>query len=475
VAASWSASVVGHRPPLGAPDGAIYVRGMGRSIKRCIGLRVRRVGLISGVLWLLVICVPNYAAAQAAAVVASVEVVVEDYPEAPGQTNGFATMVHRTFLVQPDGTRIRVKGVHAFKTGDKVTFTKDKLHGKPPKAEPVLTEATIDVIDLTLVPSSGLPAATIVKWSLLVINTPSHPAGWLSAQAEQDTMANVDAFWRSGSFGAFGITGTVYEATIAEPDPSICGYLSITSAGQAVLAAQGITAGPYIHTVFPSKSACGWGGLAYVGGYQSWGNGGLWTIQHEGGHNLGMGHSGFYKRNNGSFSNDAYGDSYDPMGQCCDGPRQQYNAAQKVQILKWLTSQIVTASGTYTLAPYEGTTGTRVLEFLPQAGSSSIYPHSYVESRANYSGAVIVHWGTSIWDVDPGSPDVRVLAPGVSTVLDTGETLTTISSGATGATIQVVFPGDPGGMVAPTAVQWTPSGGSVPIPTAPTAVTWSPQ
>lgn len=70
---------------------------------------------------------------------AVVEHRIEDYADASGK---MTHAIERTFLVMPDGTRLRLKGVTLLKTGDTVKVKKAKIR-KPQKAHaaPERTEA----------------------------------------------------------------------------------------------------------------------------------------------------------------------------------------------------------------------------------------------------------------------------------------------------------------------------------------------
>jgi hypothetical protein len=146
-----------------------------------------------------------------------------------------------------------------------------------------------------------------------------------------------------------------------------------TSTGNALATAAGYALGNYQHYVyvFPSLSACGWAGLAYVGGPQSYINGYNYTsvYGHELGHNFGLLHAGSLTCANkvigGSCSVTEYGDQFDIMG---NSSTMHINAQQK-DYLGWLpTSSVLTqsaGSGTYALTPVELGGGTTYAVTVP--------------------------------------------------------------------------------------------------------------
>jgi hypothetical protein len=95
-----------------------------------------------------------------------------------------------------------------------------------------------------------------------------------------------------------------------------CPYYEIGEAANAALAAADIDVWGYDHRTYyiPDGIECSWGGLAEVGGGNSWMYSSTGPIlAHELGHNLGMSHSSTDDNNDGQIESE-YGDTGDIMG-----------------------------------------------------------------------------------------------------------------------------------------------------------------
>ena len=142
--------------------------------------------------------------------------------------------------------------------------------------------------------------------------------------------------------------------------------------------------------VFPDVPACGWSGLAEIGGPHVWINGDFEVpvIAHELGHNLGISHAG-------GLSCTASGVAA-PMGDACTIDRTHYQLPQYADpfdamgnwpvlrqmnmehklalgLLPASAVQTVVASGTYQLAPMETLGPSVELLRLPKPGGGSYF------------------------------------------------------------------------------------------------------
>ena len=90
--------------------------------------------------------------------------------------------------------------------------------------------------------------------------------------------------------------------TLATPTTA-CNYPTWASLAKTAAAVNGFNAANYDHVIylFPAQSSCGWAGLAYMPGKDSWVNGELSVrvTAHELGHNLGLNHAGSWDCTNG--------------------------------------------------------------------------------------------------------------------------------------------------------------------------------
>jgi hypothetical protein len=167
------------------------------------------------------------------------------------------------------------------------------------------------------------------------------------------TGSTVNTSFRESSRDLVGFTGMV-AGPFAIPysaSASTCDYGGWASAADAAARSAGIDLTQYqrVSYVTPKASACGWGGLAYMPGRQSWvqycGSTGIYT--HELGHNLSLHHAGTPTAE--------YGDGSDPMG----GARNVRNNAANQVMAGWLpTGSVVDvfAGGSYAVAALDAAT-----------------------------------------------------------------------------------------------------------------------
>jgi hypothetical protein len=172
-----------------------------------------------------------------------------------------------------------------------------------------------------------------------------------------------------------------------------CNYGTWASAADS---AAGVSSGYRMYVLAPS--GCGWGGLAYIGGSQSWINGSNWGWQlaysHEFGHNLGMHHA--------TAGGSEYADHSCTMGNSSLPPH--LNAPHHVE-MGWMGNGTVTtlSGGTqsYSLTALElSATATQIVQ-IPKTDTGGYYYVSYrapialdatnLESGYLY-GTSIHHW-----------------------------------------------------------------------------------
>jgi hypothetical protein len=141
-----------------------------------------------------------------------------------------------------------------------------------------------------------------------------------------------------------------------------CNWSQWGAAADSAATAAGVNLSLYQHKIYVISSAtqtdCGWAGLAYVGGSQSYVSEpqSMMVYAHELGHNLNMAHAGTDPEND-NVMNAEYGDSSDPMGS--SRAVHNFNGPHTHQ-MGWFNAftnavQSVTASGLYSIAPIGNT------------------------------------------------------------------------------------------------------------------------
>jgi hypothetical protein len=123
--------------------------------------------------------------------------------------------------------------------------------------------------------------------------------------------ATVNNNYRESSRGVVSFSGrAIGPFTINYTSAGSCDYSGWAAAANAAAKAAGFDPALYqrVNYVTPSNSSCGWTGLAYMPGKQSWVQacGATGVFSHELGHNLSLHHA--------STPSSEYGDGSDPMG-----------------------------------------------------------------------------------------------------------------------------------------------------------------
>ncbi|HVG68520.1 MAG TPA: hypothetical protein VM785_10015, partial [Gaiellales bacterium] len=191
--------------------------------------------------------------------------------------------------------------------------------------------------------------------------------------------------------------------------PTSCNYTAWANLARTAAAASGFSAGGYQHVmyVFPRQTVCGWAGLAYLPGTESWINGDLSVrvTGHELGHNLGLHHAGSWFCTNASNQAvaissacqlDEYNDPWDVMGALGSRHNHGWNL-QRLGVLQASNVQTVSASGTYTMSSALSSTTDPTTLRIPRtyAAGGSVQDWYYLETRK--SGGVFDNFSLSDW------------------------------------------------------------------------------
>ena len=257
------------------------------------------------------------------------------------------------------------------------------------------------------------------------------------------TSNSVHDLYRETSVGNVTFTGATYGPyTIAANSTDACDYGTWGTQLANAAAAQGINLSAYARKLYvlPAASACGFSGVANVGGTNTnawvFSCGATDLMAHELGHNLTFRHA--------STPSSTYGDNSDVMG-ISGMALRQLNAPNKVRA-GWIPSthvRDVGASGTFTLSPTAAVNPPYPQALtLPKPDTSDSY---YISLRqgigydrnlgSSYLNRVSVHRGTS-----SSMPTYLMAALGAGqsyTDATNGYTFTVNSIGTDSATVSV--------------------------------------
>jgi chitodextrinase len=205
---------------------------------------------------------------------------------------------------------------------------------------------------------------------LLVKFSAAQAEPWTIAQAQATVFSasnSVASYFAEESYGLLTVTGDVFGYYTISIDTSQCDYLDIGTKARAAATAAGVNLANYtqIQYAFPNLASCGWAGLAYVPGRDSWINNALnlRVSAHELSHNFGVHHASTISCSEGGVrvtlsSNAAnctsseYGDPFSIMGAA--STRHTHN--QQLASMGWITGsglQTITTAGSYTFGAAE--------------------------------------------------------------------------------------------------------------------------
>jgi hypothetical protein len=330
---------------------------------------------------------------------------------------------------------------------------------------------------------------------------------YTTSTAHNMIFTTVNDFDRENSQNQIWFTGDVAGWFTITAASTACDYNAIRTQAQAAAQAAGVSLSNYRRFIYAfPNNACTWWGLGQVGGSttHAWINGSLAlrVAAHELGHNLGVYHSNALECGTTTLgsacSTIEYGDPADIMGN--SGLVAHFNAFQKER-MGWLNygSSLpiltVQGDGVYSIEPYAGLgTGPKALKILKSVDSLGRRTFYYVEQRVatgadsplstrpGLTNGVIIHTGseatgnssltldmtpeTAAW-TDAALPVGRSFHDPAS-----GVTITAISVGAGGATVDVQL-GDLACVAAAPSVAFSPAQGPLVAAGAPVNYTLS--
>ena len=184
------------------------------------------------------------------------------------------------------------------------------------------------------------------------------PEPFARADVQHIVFDDVDAFYRSMSYGKVSLAGAVTPWLHAFDAPVACNLAEVRAGGMTALAGAGYDVSAFDRIVFvhPEQN-CPWSGVTQAATVFLNGAVTTYLVAHELGHSFGLGHSNLTDCKRHGCGALEYGDPYDTMGVGTG----DFNAKAKYD-LGWLTNVTRPArNGTYVLAPIERTSA------LPQA------------------------------------------------------------------------------------------------------------
>jgi hypothetical protein len=350
------------------------------------------------------------------------------------------------------------------------------LSGKRVRVRGTRTATALDADSATQVATTSAQAvlSPVRRIAVVMLHTKgstTEPVTVAQAQANFFGATNSVAHWfTETSGGAVSVTGQVYGYYDSAYAPSGCTNLSsvlssFLNEAAARAAADGYVASNYDHLVVYTPaftgSGCGFSGVAWVGANGVLLNGTIsrGVATHELGHNLGLWHAGTLDCGaqvvGGTCTRYDYGDPFDVMGQA--SANRQFNAPHKATV-GWIPApQVMTAtSGTQTVTltssaqPVDGAT----LLVKVRAPNGTTYGVEKRSSSGTYDTGMFGVWvrllgfagtdDTQLLDMTPATTsfsDGNLAAGMTFTDSANGVTITTLSEGATSASVRVVIGG----------------------------------
>jgi chitodextrinase len=300
-------------------------------------------------------------------------------------------------------------------------------------------------------------------------DTPATAALVSSATARSvvfDSASSVNRYYQDASYGQLSLAGDVFGTFTIPSANTGCNWRSWGNEARSAASAAGVPLASFQYTVyvFPFAPGCGWSGLAYMPGSESWINNAmsLRVVAHELGHNFGTHHASTYACGAAVYassgcSTSEYGDPFTVMG---SSSQRLHTAFSRAEFGHLTDTLAVTASGSYTLAPV-GLSGTSPRQLRISRGGGN---YLYLEFRqplgvfddfaatdpavtgvtVRFNTAFNTYSQTKLLDAHPGGSfsDAPFRAGESWTDPVSGVKITVVSVSPAGAGVTIQFGGD---------------------------------
>ncbi len=330
---------------------------------------------------------------------------------------------------------------------------------------------------------SGVKSVAVVLFDFADAPTVQPPSAATVRSVVFDGATSVNAYYQDASYGQLSLQGAVFGPYTIPSANTGCDWRTWGTQARNTAIAAGAPLSTYQYTVyaFPSAPACGWAGLAYMPGTESWINNAmnLRVVAHELGHNFGTHHASTLACGTAVFASSGcatseYGDPFTVMG---SASQRLHTAYARAEFGHLADTQTVAASGAFTLAPADFAAGTQPRQIRIARGDGTYLflefrqPHApfddFAASDPAVNGVLVridtgfnTYTQTKLLDAHPGGSFADAAFRAGESWRDpvSGATITVVSVSPAGAAVTVQLGADTQAPTTPTGLTASASG-----------------